>query len=155
MNNTSILIILLITIIIAGAIIIFIQYENSKRSKNSSEFTNEQHRSAVNKLEEARKEISELKAKLQNLNTEKESDNESHYKNEYDKICRENYNLEQKVANLINDKLYLEQKVKELKRDKDELNRIIEHGSGSKPPGTHIAENSTSNTPKTEAKAKR
>ena len=152
MDITSIIIIILGFIVVAEAIIIFIQYDNNKRSKNSPDFTDEQHRSAVEKLNEARGEISRLKKENEKLNAGIGSGNESHYKQEYEKICGENVILEKRVANLIEDKFELEQKVKELKRDKDELNRIIiGYGSGSKLPVIHNADYPTSNTPISEA----
>lgn len=150
MNITNIIFFVLGIFVIAEAIIILIQFDNNKSSKNSSSFSNEQHIAAVNKLKEARKKISELEEENEKLIAEKNSGNESHYKQEYENILKENDNLEKKVANLKNEKFDLEQKVKELTRANDELNRIIVYGSGTKLPITHNADNPTSNKPVSE-----
>lgn len=146
-NNVLLIVGILLVLIIFEGFIIYLQYHFRNEDKNSSNYSNEQHISTVNKLTEARARISELEEENKKLIAEKNSGNESHYKQEYDNICRENDNLEKRVANLKNEKFDLEQKVKELKREKDELNRIIVYGSGSKPPITHNADNPTSSKP--------
>lgn len=148
MTITNLFIFTLFVIIIVEAIILFIQYANNKNRNNSSDNLIEQHKSTVDKLQKARKEISELKEKLDILNAEKNSGNGSQYEQKYYHVCEVNEILEQKIAKLENDKKVLEHKLSELKRDKDELNMIIGNESDSKPPVTSNSDYPTSITPK-------